>query len=130
LWNAFHSPRGLDATVIVMTVVIACGITWWIYGGARRMWLETGLYLRAEEEQITVATRAGRRTLRWDEIYAFTTEDCSTRGERGWWLSLRGREDEFWRSGTENGVVLTAARSSVAMKSKPSLTRNCANWAA
>ncbi|MBW3636799.1 MAG: hypothetical protein KY445_10110 [Armatimonadetes bacterium] len=94
LWNAFHSPRGFDATLIMMTIAIAGLIAWSIYDSARRMWLETGLYLRADEETLTVATRLGRRSLRWDEIYAFTMEDKSTRGEDGYWLSLRGRENE------------------------------------
>ncbi|MBW3636801.1 MAG: hypothetical protein KY445_10120 [Armatimonadetes bacterium] len=94
LWNTFHLQHGFNAPIIVLMLLIGGGLIWWIYSSARRMWLETGLYLRAEEETFTVGTRAGRRTLRWDEIYAFTTEDKSTRGQRGWWLSLRGRDDE------------------------------------
>ncbi len=94
LWAMWHAPRGFDLTSLVLTVVIGGFITWWIYGGARRMWFETGLYLRADEQTITVATRHGRHTLSWEEIYDFTAEGKSTNGERGYWLSLRGREDQ------------------------------------
>lgn len=94
LWGMWHSPRGFDATSLVLTLVIGGAIGWWIYGGARRMWLETGLYLRVDEREVVVGTRQERRTLSWEEIYGFTTEANSTKGERGYWLSLRDRNDQ------------------------------------
>lgn len=94
LWGVWHSPRGFDATSAVITLVIGGLITWWIYGGARRMWLETGLYLRADEQGMTVQTRWGRRSMDWSEVYDFTTDDKSIQGHSGYWLSLRGRENQ------------------------------------
>lgn len=102
LWTMWHAPRGFDATSLVLGGAIA----WLIYGGARQMWLESGLYLRADEENIIVGTRNGRQTLRWDEIYAFTTDEKSTRGAIGDWLSLRGRDDQVLAQWDRNGCRL------------------------
>jgi len=107
LWGMWHSPRGFDATTVIITAVIGGLMAWWIYGGARRMWFETGLYLRVDEETITVATRYGRKTLRWEEIYDFTTDEKSTRGESGYWLSLRGREDQVLAQWNRNWCRFT-----------------------
>lgn len=110
LWQMWHAPRGIDATLVVITLVIGGGMAWWIYDGARRMWLESGLYLRAGEENIIVGTRNGRRTLRWDEIYDFTTDEKSTRGARGYWLSLRGRDDQVLAQWNRNWCRFSGAQ--------------------
>lgn len=110
LWSMWHAPRGFDATSIVISVIIGGAIGWWIYGGARRMWLETGLYLRADDQDIIVGTRQGRRRLRWEEIYDFTTDSKSTQGKSGYWLSLRGRDDEVLAQWDRNWCRYTAGQ--------------------
>lgn len=110
LWMMANSPRGINATTIIVTLIIGGFIALWLYGGARRMWLESGLYLRADQEKLIVQTRVARREMLWGEIYDFTTENRSQNGESGWWLSVRDRDDTILAQWDRNWCRLTGGQ--------------------
>jgi hypothetical protein len=110
LYAAWNSPRGLSPVMIGLTALVAALLCWWIYSAARRMWQETALYLYADQERVVVGSRQGRCTLRWDEIYGFTTEDESVQGETGYWLSLRGRDNVVLAQWDRNWARFSASQ--------------------